>query len=319
MSTPRYAYGLEWTTAGREIHGGKRIPACFITGENSSQWQEAVASRERWKLIFISSPNIVIRNSTQSFTIFPPAILFLPHEHDLEVLLAAASPDDKMILFHPRYIDDKLDFHTFMEPPLETGHLHDRYFLARFDQGVENSGRVVSVEPVMGRYLGSLFDQFGCELDEQQDGFWPCRARSYLLQILIMSTHLSENKLNPFDAGLVHLAGTEMMPVLVHLIKNLANKITVNSVAEAFNTNRTTLQKNFHDATGTSLTQYLIRLRVQTASVFLRNTSLSIPEIMERTGFVDETHFGRMFRKYAARSPKEFRKSFVIPEYILAP
>lgn len=54
--------------------------------------------------------------------------------------------------------------------------------------------------------------------------------------------------------------------------------------------------------------QYLVMLRMEHASVLLRNSQHSIEEIAEYCGYADRYHFSKAFRSYFGLPPAEFRK-----------
>ena len=84
-------------------------------------------------------------------------------------------------------------------------------------------------------------------------------------------------------------------------------KLTLKDLTDQFHINRTTLSEEFQKATKMSVMEYLIKLRVYMASVMIKNTELPITEIMYRTGFNDNSHFGRMFKKHTGSSPSAYR------------
>ncbi len=65
-----------------------------------------------------------------------------------------------------------------------------------------------------------------------------------------------------------------------------------------------------------TLIQFLIGLRIQTAEVFLRNTGLAMDEIAVRTGMTDASTMARTFKKLKQKSPREFRRYFTVPTYV---
>jgi AraC family L-rhamnose operon regulatory protein RhaS len=100
---------------------------------------------------------------------------------------------------------------------------------------------------------------------------------------------------------------SEMDKVILFLHTNYEQKITLNQLTELFHINRTTLSEEFIKATGLSVIDYLIKLRIKIASIFLSQTGIPISEILHRTGFNDSTHFGKMFRKHTGFSPSQYR------------
>lgn len=64
----------------------------------------------------------------------------------------------------------------------------------------------------------------------------------------------------------------------------------------------------FKQHTGMSPQQFLERHRMQRACQLLRLSSLNIAEIADETGYPDAFYFSNRFRKYAGKSPSEFRQ-----------
>jgi len=96
--------------------------------------------------------------------------------------------------------------------------------------------------------------------------------------------------------------------VIHYLHANYHRKITLTELSRRFNTNRTTLASQFQQATGQSVIAYLRGLRMNVAASILRDTKLSLEEIMQHVGFSDSTHFGRTFRRYSGFTPSQYRR-----------
>ena len=92
--------------------------------------------------------------------------------------------------------------------------------------------------------------------------------------------------------------------------RQLQEQDKLEDIIRKFNTNKTTLNLTFKAEMGSTVTAYIITLRMQMACVLLKNTYLSVGEIVERIGYNDETHFIRAFKKHTGRTPGEFRKQF---------
>ncbi len=304
-----------WSTIGRVAYKGKRIPARVLTGKDDGVWEKALADESRFKLVIVASGNTVLEADGGQCVVISPAAVFLPHRRAIRLPLPAGATEDMLILFHPCYIFDTLGFEDRAVPPHDDpAAFQDGYLLTRFFPAATLAERVVFLEPGQARHMGVAAARMKAELEDQPDSYWPCRARSYLLEILIACTRLAEMGTQPGMA--VDSASPELKTLFSFLISHLGEKLTVERIAREFTTNRTSLQEKVRQSTGLPVTQYVIRLRVQTAAILLRNTSLSIAEIMERTGFNDESHFSRSFKKYADRTPSEYRDAFLVPSYV---
>jgi AraC family transcriptional regulator len=62
----------------------------------------------------------------------------------------------------------------------------------------------------------------------------------------------------------------------------------------------------FKAETSKSPTEYLKDVRMQQAEEMLRETSLSLKEIVSAVGLCDRSHFSREFKKLHGVTPKEF-------------
>lgn len=102
----------------------------------------------------------------------------------------------------------------------------------------------------------------------------------------------------------------ELYSILLYIINNYDKKITIPSLTTEFNINRTTLSEKFNNAVGESIISYVNKLRINMASIILRDTKLPVTEVMERVGFCDNTHFLRTFKKYMGISPREYRDKY---------
>ncbi|MTI14378.1 GlxA family transcriptional regulator [Sansalvadorimonas verongulae] len=85
--------------------------------------------------------------------------------------------------------------------------------------------------------------------------------------------------------------------------------ISMENVARLFTMSQRTLNRRFLDATGMTPTQWLIRLRIETARDLLNSTNLDIGDIALRCGFSDAGYFNRVFRKHMEITPGQYRAS----------
>jgi AraC-like DNA-binding protein len=63
----------------------------------------------------------------------------------------------------------------------------------------------------------------------------------------------------------------------------------------------------FTKATGLTPHQYVLRARIESAKLHLKNEGISIAAVSRLTGFRTQEHFTKVFRKIVGVTPREFR------------
>lgn len=90
--------------------------------------------------------------------------------------------------------------------------------------------------------------------------------------------------------------------------EHLADKLTVEMIAENAGYSASYFSSVFQRETGMSPYRFLIRARIERAQQLLQTTGASIQDIAFKTGFGSVANFSYAFRKEAGVSPHEFRK-----------
>ena len=85
--------------------------------------------------------------------------------------------------------------------------------------------------------------------------------------------------------------------------------LSLENLAARFTINKNYLSTRFHKETGTTVTDYINRIRVQRALDLLGKTTHSMQYVAEQCGFTDANYFTRIFKKINGVSPNEYRKS----------
>lgn len=68
------------------------------------------------------------------------------------------------------------------------------------------------------------------------------------------------------------------------------------------------LSRLFKKETGISLSDYILQARIKKAQQLLVNTSSTVTEIASKAGYVNYTHFTKMFKKYTGLTPQQYRR-----------
>ena len=111
----------------------------------------------------------------------------------------------------------------------------------------------------------------------------------------------------------LYLNSTEENSV-IHLIREYIVKnygdpnLSVKSISEYANLSTSYLCTFFKSETGTTLNQYITKLRIKKAKQLLADPRNKINEIGSQVGYNDGNYFGKSFRKYTGLSPSEYRE-----------
>ena len=92
--------------------------------------------------------------------------------------------------------------------------------------------------------------------------------------------------------------------------KDCRRSWTLTAVAKLVNLSPSRLRHLFKAETGLTTNQFLREVRLREAERLLRTTFLRVKEIMNRVGFLDESHFGHEFKKAYGLSPSKYRNAF---------
>ncbi|MHC4873339.1 MAG: helix-turn-helix transcriptional regulator [Planctomycetota bacterium] len=96
--------------------------------------------------------------------------------------------------------------------------------------------------------------------------------------------------------------------VMEHINENYQSNISIKSIAEEFSISYSQLRRLFSKATSITLSEYLRETRISNAQKMLLETDLPLKQIAHQTGFEDEFHFMRVFKKSTGITAGKFRK-----------
>lgn len=260
-----------------------------------------------FRLIFIYEGTGIIKINSKRILFMAPTILCLNEQDVLEVE-QFHNIKAKTIYFNPVVVNNIFTIEKLKETPenLSQTEYADYCLLLPFISGEDRASEIIQIGLTAEKRIMGFFQRLSNELDTLDNNFWRCRSRSIIYEILSFLQYLyTEMELD--DNYKVLEGEREIDKVILYIHANYDEKITINHLTEIFHINRTTLSEEFAKATGMSVIDYLIKLRIKIASILLSQTAIPISEIIYRTGFNDSTHFGKMFRKHTGFSPSQYR------------
>ena len=99
--------------------------------------------------------------------------------------------------------------------------------------------------------------------------------------------------------------------VITQIDSDLTADLSLNALAEHLNVNASYLSSLFRKETGSTLTEYVNRKRVEHGILLLNSTSLQIQTIAQYCGISDVNYFTKLFKKHYNKTPKEYRESIL--------
>lgn len=92
------------------------------------------------------------------------------------------------------------------------------------------------------------------------------------------------------------------------LLENHARDLTLAEIARDVNLSEEHLSRRFKETTGTTVFEFLRKLRVETAKGLLSSSKIPIHRIAERCGFSSAAQFSRVFHAIAGMAPISYRE-----------
>ncbi len=92
-----------------------------------------------------------------------------------------------------------------------------------------------------------------------------------------------------------------------YLNEHLDKEINLEEISNRFSYSLSSIKRIFKEVTGYSIIAYLIQLRMQKATVLLKETNLSIENIASRLGYSNIYYFSTAFKKKWGISPSRYR------------
>lgn len=98
-----------------------------------------------------------------------------------------------------------------------------------------------------------------------------------------------------------------LMQVTNYVQHNLSKPLDIEGLANALFMSRTHLASRFKKETGMTLTEFVLHEKIEEAKRLLRYGDKPLSTIGQYLGFSSQSHFSKVFKKYANKTPGEYR------------
>lgn len=93
-----------------------------------------------------------------------------------------------------------------------------------------------------------------------------------------------------------------------YIQENSSEQLNLKQVADEFHVSYSYLSTYLSHKLGLGFSEYLNKLRVETAKTMLQNTEFSVSEICGKVGYLDQSYFSKVFKKMVGVSPTAYRR-----------
>lgn len=114
----------------------------------------------------------------------------------------------------------------------------------------------------------------------------------------------------------VNKSSSIVVAIKQYIEQHYSEEITRNDLAETVYLNSDYMARLFKKEEGCSITDYVIKVRMEKASVFLAQTNRSINEIALDCGYDNFAYFSRVFKRIMGYAPKEYRNRLKADEEV---
>ncbi len=269
---------------------------------------DSLPMKERCSAVLLTNGNATIKINSHIRRLSSPCMLCLS-KYDTVELLQSENLSAKSFHFDPWYIKACLCFDNLEESvEIDARYTYDRTKLYMFTKHEDVFQGILTLTPQSYIHINELMLMIGAETYSQSDGFWTCRIRRMLLQLLnsLYDIYVDQRKLKFFQIS------EQYNPVTAcaeYIHTHYAEKVTLEMLCDLVNLNRTSLNQKFKAQFSCTCMEYLQGYRLKMSQELLSNTNMKIHEIAENCGFKYDTYFTKQFTAKLGISPAMYRKN----------
>lgn len=212
-----------------------------------------------------------------------------------------AAPAGSVIIFLPR---QKQDYKFYKQDQSISYYIHFTGSacsqlikdLELDERNIYNIGKSIYIQ----KLFNYLIDEF-----HQKQKYNKYRIQGLILEILSLIARKNSVMLysDPVTNKKFH-------DICKFIYSNFSKNYSIKDYAEMCNLSESRFSHLFTEIIGINPKQYLIKTRIETAKDLLINSDLTVLQISETIGILNQNYFSRLFKKSTGLSPSEYRRRF---------
>lgn len=155
--------------------------------------------------------------------------------------------------------------------------------------------------------IAQVLERLTAEITEQNIGF--VAVIEGLVQQLLIETARAATAIAPMAPPLSRAHHDTVTETIVRYLQdNYRQALSLKEIAAQVHLSERHVGRVFKAATGVSIKQYLIQLKLDSAKQLLLSQNMSVADIAFEVGYQDARHFSTAFRQYTGVSPSDYRQ-----------
>ncbi|MBP5414778.1 MAG: helix-turn-helix transcriptional regulator [Lachnospiraceae bacterium] len=277
--------------------------------EKNDRFPEYINDETTYKIVVVEKGTLSLKMDGRDYVAKAPALILLSNKDKADFKIMEKIRVD-IVFFNPTAVRDefsfeRIDAHDF-DNKFGTIIYQDYVMILPFT-------KAEIIKPVIPISLNSLervkniIGSLDAQLKGQKDGFWPCRSRSFLMELLYFINYSYVIVSAGDDQEKNTETSVSFSEIVEYLNEHIGDSINLERLTKEFLINRNKLNDIFMKESSMTCMNYLLKLRLDLAKVLLSTTQIPIGEVSARVGFDDQNYFAKVFKKHEGMSPKAFR------------
>jgi AraC-like DNA-binding protein len=275
----------------------RRLKQCPVYAFEYAQADQTEIRRDPFLLVYIKRGRAIHHNggteypiqSGDCFVVLPDDPHSYRHSENLLIV---------NMLFYPRIFAGSRD--SFMD----LQGFRDFLVIEPTFRAATGFRHKLHLNSIQRKTVSAIVDDLLREQNEDKPGA-PIVCRALFHQMLVLLSRYFSDR----SSSSVTLEGRDPVTrAIAYIEREFEKPITLDELSEELHISRSHLSHVFKKQTGTSLFDYLLRIRLDRACALLENKGLSVGEIAFSVGFNDPNYFSRAFKFRAGLSPSEYRE-----------
>lgn len=259
--------------------------------------------RDSLFMCLIDDGYAVVKLNNRICYLTPNLLFCIDNNVSLEILYTYKL-DAHSLSFQPEFINRNINWKVINSDLYPS--LQKEYNYPSFDLFYKRSQLYMGILPLTLEHknaLKRLFELIICEVTNQPDKYWSCRARAHLFKIFESANCLLQHLSSPLTDH-----ENLIRAVIEYIYIHIGESLSIYRLCNEFHINHTTLCRNFKSLTGLQIGEYVLAKRIHLATEALAFTELKTEEIAYLYGFYDLSHFSRTFKRRMGVTPIQYRK-----------